>query len=341
MIRFESDYSEGCIPEILKALERSNMEQTPGYGMDFHCENARDLIRKACQAPKADVQFLVGGTQTNITVIASILKPYQGAICPESGHINVHETGALEATGHKCLNLPSKDGKISAKQVEEAILLQKNDASFEHIVQPGLVYISFPTETGLLYSKKELMDLYKVCKKYHIYLFVDGARMGYGLASKKNDLTLRDFAKYSDVFYIGGTKVGALFGEAVVIPNKELQTNFRYHIKQRGGMLAKGRLLGIQFEELFKQNRYFKISKKAAECAELLAKALEDKGYEFAYEPQTNQLFPIMSNKKIKELRKNFAFHTFGSIDKNHSIVRFVTSFLTEKEQVKKLIKEL
>ncbi len=341
MIRFESDYSEGCIPEILTALQKTNTEQTPGYGMDVHCENARDLIKKACKAPKADVHFLVGGTQANVTVIAALLKPYQGAICPESGHINVHETGALEATGHKCLNLPSKDGKISAKQVEEAILLQKNDASHEHIVQPGLVYISFPTETGVLYSKKELIALSKVCRKYHIPLFVDGARMGYGLASKKNDLTLEDFAKYTDVFYIGGTKVGALFGEAVVIPNKQYQENFRYNMKQRGGMLAKGRLLGIQFEELFKQNRYFKISKQAAECAELLAEALEKKGYKFAYEPQTNQLFPIMSNKKIEELRKHFAFLTFGVIDKDHSIVRFVTSFLTTKENVKKLIKEL
>lgn len=341
MIRFESDYSEGCIPEILTALQKTNTEQTPGYGMDVHCENARDLIRKACKAPKADVHFLVGGTQTNTTVIASILKPYQGALCAESGHVNVHETGAIEATGHKCLALPSKDGKITAKQVEDAILAQKNDGSFEHIVQPGLIYISWPTETGVLYSKKELIALSKVARKYDLPLFVDGARLGYGLAAKKNDLTLSDFTKYCDVFYIGGTKVGALFGEAVVITNPKYKENFRYNIKQRGGMLAKGRLLGIQFEELFKQDRYFKISKKAAACAELLADALIKKGYEFAYEPQTNQLFPIMSNTKIAQLRKNFAFHTFGTVDEEHSIVRFVTSFLTEKEQVEKLIKAL
>lgn len=341
MINFESDYTEGCIPEILEALQRTNTEQTGGYGIDPHCENARNLIRKACRAPKAEVQFLVGGTQANMTVIAHGLKPYQGVICADSGHINGHETGAVEATGHKCLSIPSKDGKIYPKEIEELIKFQKDNESYEHIVQPGMVYISFPTETGTLYSKKELTAIYQLCHQYGLYLFVDGARMGYGLAARTNDLTLADFAKLTDVFYIGGTKVGALFGEAVVILNDELKLNFRYSIKEHGGMLAKGRLLGIQFEELFKNNRYLKISKNAAVLAEELAAALKKKGYAFQYKPESNQIFVIMTNAKIKSLRKQFAFHTNGVIDRTHTAVRFVTSFMTTEENVQKLIKAL
>lgn len=341
MIRFESDYSEGCIPEILTALAKTNTEQTPGYGVDKHCNNARKLIQKACHNTNVDVHFLVGGTQANATVIASILKSYQGVICADTGHIHVHETGAVEATGHKCLPIPTKDGKITAKEVEDVILAQKNDASHEHIVQPGMIYISFPTETGTLYTKKELQALYKVAKKYNKPLFVDGARMGYGLMSKRNNLELADFAKYSDVFYIGGTKVGALFGEAVVIVNPALKKDFRYSIKQRGGMLAKGRLLGIQFEELFKENRYFTISKQTMRLAEKLTAAFQKKGYTFYYKPETNQLFPILTNAKAKQLRKHFTFLDFGTVDKNHTICRFVLSFLTTEESVDALIKAL
>ncbi len=341
MINFESDYTEGCIPEILDALVSTNREQTGGYGIDPHCDNARELIRKAFGVPEADVHFLVGGTQANLTVIGSVLKPYQGVLCAESGHINVHETGAVEAIGHKCLALPSKDGTITAEQVEKAILLQKNDESFEHIVQPGMVYISFPTETGTLYSKKQLSDLYRVCRKYGLPLFIDGARLGYGLASSKNDVKIKQIAKLCDVFYIGGTKVGALFGEAVVIVNDSLKKDFRYNIKQRGGMLAKGRLLGIQFEELFRDGRYMKISAHAMKMAEQLEAALTEKGYEFAYRPETNQLFPILTNAKIRKLRKNFAFHTMGVVDEDHTVVRFVTSFMTEPEYVDALIKAL
>lgn len=341
MIRFESDYSEGCIPEILEALSLTNTEQTPGYGMDGHCKNAKKLIKKACKNETVDVHFLVGGTQANATIIAASLRPYQGVICAETGHINVHETGAVEATGHKCLAIPSKDGKIYAKDVEKMILDQKNDASAEHIVQPGMIYISFPTETGTLYSKKELMALSKVSKKYKVPLFVDGARMGYGLMSKSNDLTLNDFTKYSDVFYIGGTKVGALFGEAVVICNEALKKDFRYSIKQHGGMLAKGRLLGIQFETLFKNNTYFEISKKTARQAEKLALAFKKKGYKFFYQPQSNQLFPIISNKKAAELRKQFTFLDFGVVDKNHKVCRFVISFMTKDENIDALIQAL
>ena len=341
MISFQSDYEEGCIPEILEALQNTNYEQTSGYGVDAHCLNAKKLIRKAIKSPRADIEFVVGGTQANLTVISSCLKPYEGVICASSGHINVHETGSIEATGHKCLPIPSKDGKIYARDVEKMILDQKNDASFEHIVKPGMVYISFPTETGTLYSKKELMDIYAITKKYHLYLFVDGARLGYALQAKKNDIAISDLAKYSDVFYIGGTKVGALFGEAIVMTNKDISNEFRYNIKQRGAMLAKGRLLGIQFEELFKEDRYFTISKNAMECAEMLEKGLKKKGYQFAYSCQTNQIFPIMSNKKIKELSKNFRFLTFGVVDENNSIVRLVTSWATKKENVQTFIDAL
>ncbi|NCB34087.1 MAG: aminotransferase class I/II-fold pyridoxal phosphate-dependent enzyme, partial [Erysipelotrichia bacterium] len=334
MINFESDYTEGCIPAILEALEKTNSEQTSGYGEDPHCENARDLIRKACHAPQAEVQFLVGGTQANMTVIAHTLKPYQGVICADSGHINCHETGAVEASGHKCIAIPSSDGKITAAEVEEIILFQKNNESFEHIVQPGMVYLSWPTETGTLYTKKELTALYQLCQKYGLKLFVDGARMGYGLASKNSDLKLSDFAKLTDVFYIGGTKVGALFGEAVVILNDDIKENFRYSIKERGGMLAKGRLLGIQFETLFANNCYLKISKNAAVLAEQLALALKQKGYQFQFKPETNQSFVIMTNAKIRQLRKNFAFHTNGVIDRTHTAARFVTSFMTSEENI-------
>jgi len=341
MINFESDYTEGCIPEILEALSRTNLEQTGGYGTDPHCDHARALIRKACHAPKADVHFLVGGTQANMTVIASALKPYQGVLCADSGHINCHETGAVEATGHKVLALPTADGKITAAQVEEAILRQKNDESFEHIVQPGMVYISFPTETGTLYTRSELAALHEVCARHRIPLFADGARMGYGLAARENDLTLTDFARLTDVFYIGGTKVGALFGEAVVIVNPALKENFRYSIKQRGGMLAKGRLLGIQFEELFKDNRYMKISAHAAGMAEQIAAALAARGYEFQFRPQSNQIFVIMTNRRIEKLRRQFAFHTNGVIDRSHTAIRLVTSFLTTQENVDALIRAL
>ncbi len=341
MFNFESDYTEGCIPEILEALQSTNTEQTGGYGMDPHCDHARALIKKAFGCENADVHFLVGGTQANMTVISSILRPHQGVLCAESGHINCHETGAVEATGHKCLALPSEDGTITAAQVEEAIVRQRDDESYEHIVQPGMVYISFPTETGTLYSKKQLSALYKVCRKYGLPLFIDGARLGYGLASASNDLKPKDIAKLCDVFYVGGTKVGALFGEAVVIVSDDLKKDFRYHIKQRGGMLAKGRLLGIQFEELFKENRYFKISRHAMDMAEQLRKAFEEKGYQFAYRPETNQLFVVLSNTQIKKLRKSFAFHTMGIIDETHSAARFVTSFMTTQEGVDALIKAL
>lgn len=341
MIRFDSDYVEGCIPEILHALTETNEEQTVGYGMDTHCQHARELIQKAIGNETADVHFLVGGTQTNITVITSVLKHYQGAICAESGHINVHETGALEASGHKCLTIPSDNGKITAEQVRDKIEAHYNDPSVEHTVQPGLVYISFPTELGTLYSKKELQDLYQVCQEYNIPLFIDGARLGYALASKKNDMTMKDVADNCDMFYIGGTKVGALFGEAVVITSDLYKKDFRYSIKQHGGMLAKGRLLGIQFEQLFENDMYMKVSHHCMDMAERLTEGLKAKGYSFAFEAETNQLFPIISNEKVAELSREFAFTPWGKYDENHQIIRFVTSFMTKPESVEKLIQSL
>jgi len=341
MIRFDTDYIEGCIPEILEALQRTNEEQTEGYGMDPHCDAARALIRKAIGREDADVHFLVGGTQTNITVIDSILKHYQGAVCAESGHINVHETGALEATGHKCLTLPTKNGTISASQIEQLILDHYSGPSVEHTVQPGIVYISFPTESGTLYSKQQLTDIYAVCRKYDIPLFIDGARLGYGLMARTNDLTIQELANLCDVFYIGGTKIGALFGEAVVILNEKYKKDFRYNIKQRGGMLAKGRMLGIQFEELFKDDRYFAISKHAIDLADKLAQAFKEKGYSFYFPAETNQLFPIMTNEQMAALSKDFIFSTWEKIDEDHTAVRFVTSFMTKEEAVDELIAHL
>ena len=261
MILFTSDYTEGAHPRIIEKLAETNMEQTVGYGEDPYCEAAREAIKKVCDAPDADVHFLVGGTQTNFTVISSILRPFQGVICADSGHINVHETGALEACGHKCLCIETPDGKLTAEQIAAYTDAHFADESFEHMVQPKMVYISNPTEIGTIYKKAELEAIYQVCKKRGLYLFMDGARLGYGLMCKENDLTLSDITANTDVFYIGGTKVGALFGEAVVIRNEELKKDFRYNIKQRGGMLAKGRLLGIQFATLFTGNLYLEISK--------------------------------------------------------------------------------
>lgn len=277
---FYSDYLEGAHQRILDALQASNLDQTPGYGEDTYCAEARQLIKKACEAPGADVHFLVGGTQTNATVISSALRPWQGVLCASSGHIAVHETGAIEHTGHKALTLPAHDGKICASQIAEAIDNHFADCNFEHTVQPGMVYISFPTELGTIYSKQELEDISAVCRERNVPLFIDGARLGYGLTCEACELTLPDIARLADVFYIGGTKQGALFGEAVVITKESLKPCFRYNIKQNGGMLAKGRLLGIQFAELFRDGLYFEIAKGANAQAAKVREALAENGFE-------------------------------------------------------------
>ncbi len=338
MILFSKDYSEGCHENILKALNQTNYVQTDGYGTDEYCEEAKSLIKEACSSPNADIHFLVGGTQTNFTVIASALKPYQGVISAVSGHINVHETGAVEATGHKVIPLPSDDGKITAQQVEECFLKHCNSDSAEHEVQPKMVYISNSTELGTIYTKSELTELSEVCGKYGLYLFLDGARLGYALTCKENDLDLQTIAKLCDVFYIGGTKVGALFGEAVVITNDNLKSDFRYMIKRGGGMLAKGRLLGIQFKELFTDNLYFNIAENANIQAAKIKKALIEKGYSFMSESPTNQLFPVFPDSILEKLSKEFFFELQGKTDENHTAVRICTSWATTDEQTEKLI---
>lgn len=341
MIRFECDYAEGAHPEILKCLVQTNFEQTEGYGDDRHCEHARQIIRRLCDDDRADVHFLVGGTQTNTTVIASVLRPHQGVISADSGHINVHETGAIEATGHKVLALPAHDGKLSAAQVEEAVLAHQNDPNREHTVQPGMVYISQPTECGTLYYKEELQRLSEICRRYGIPLFIDGARLGYALEAETNDLTLPDIARLCDVFYIGGTKVGALFGEAVVILADTLKQDFRYLMKRQGAMLAKGRVLGIQFETLFEDGLYSEISRHAVRMAMKIRDAFEAKGISFLYPSPTNQQFPVLNNTQIATLSEKYAFEYWTKVDMHHTAVRFCTSWATREEDVDALIEDV
>ena len=341
MIYFHNDYSEGCHEKVLQRLIETNMEQTTGYGEDPYCAAAAEKIKACCGRDDIDVHFLVGGTQANLTVIDAALRPHQGALCAVSGHINVHETGAVEATGHKVLPLPSGDAKITAAQVEEAVWAHRNDGSFEHMTQPKLVYISNPSELGTLYTLDELEALSAVCKKLGLYLFLDGARMGYGLMAKDYDVTLADIARLCDVFYIGGTKVGALFGEAVVISNPALKEDFRYIIKQHGGMLAKGRLLGVQFDALFTDNLYFDISAHAVEMADRIRECFDTLGVQYLVPGITNQIFPILSDDLLAELSKNFMFTEMERVDATHRCVRFCTSWATKAENVEALCAEL
>lgn len=341
MIRFECDYLEGAHPRILEKMAETNSTQTAGYGNDPYCDSAKEKIRKLCGDTEADIHFLVGGTQTNCTVISAVLRPYQGVLAAVTGHINVHETGAIEAAGHKVLALPSEDGKITAEQVRKSYEAHWNDTDHEHIVQPGMVYISWPTENGTLYSKEELRNLHDTCKELELPLFMDGARMGYGLMSEINTLTLEDIAALTDVFYIGGTKVGALFGEAVVISDPALKKDFRYLIKQHGGMLAKGRLLGIQFDTLFTDGLYFEIARHADDLAMRLKEAFVKKGYPLRFDSYTNQQFPILPNEHIEQLRKKYSFAFWEAMDDSHSAVRFCTSWATKEEAVSELIRDI
>lgn len=334
---FICDYAEGCHPSILEALSASNLDQTHGYGMDPHCARARTLIQDACAAPHAAVHFLVSGTQTNTTVIASILRPYQGVLCADTGHINCHETGAIEATGHKVLPLPASDGKISAAQVRQAVCAHRSDHAREHTVQPGMVYISHPTEQGTLYSLEELTELSAVCHELGLPLFVDGARLGYGLMSRQSDVTLPDLTRLVDVFYIGGTKVGALFGEAVVITNPALEPDFRYFIKQNGGMLAKGRLLGIQFECLFTDQLYFRLGRHADALAERIRDIFTQAGYPMLCDSPTNQQFPILPDAVYEQLRQTCEGELWAPVDGSHSVYRFCTSWATTSAAVDRL----
>ena len=334
MIYFNSDYLEGAHPSIMKRLAETNMAQSVGYSEDEYCAAAREKIKAACEAPDADVHFLVGGTQTNTTVIASILRPYQGVIAPTTGHINCHETGAIESTGHKVLALPTDNGKITAQQIEEYYLWHHTSPDFEHIVMPGMVYISYPTEGGTIYSKAELTAIYETCQRCGLPLYIDGARMGYGLMSDECDLTLPELARLCDVFYIGGTKVGALFGEAVVVMNPALKKDFRFFMKQRGGMLAKGRLLGIQFDTLFTDDLYLKISRHAIDMAHQIREIFVSDGYPLLFDSPTNQQYPIMPDSELAEIGKNFGYEYWERVDETHSGVRFCASWATTQENV-------
>ena len=337
MIYFNNDYAEGCHPEVLRRLTETNMVQTSGYGKDRYCAAAADKIRNMCKNGSLSVHFLVGGTQANLTVIDAALRPHQCVLCAASGHIHVHETGAVEATGHKVLPLHSPDGKITAGGIRDAVLAHRADEAFEHTVQPKLVYISNPSELGTLYSLAELEDISNTCHELGLFLFLDGARLGYGLTAAKNDVTMQDLARLCDVFYIGGTKVGALFGEAVVISNPILAEDFRYLIKQHGGMLAKGRLLGVQFDALFSDGLYFKIAAHANAMADRIRNTLKELGYPLLIPGTTNQIFPILPDAVLEKLSAHFSFTEQQRVDDTHRAVRFCTSWATTGEQVDKL----
>ncbi len=347
MLRFECDYGEGAAQPVLDLLAKTNLEQTPGYGEDAYCAAAADKIRALCDAPDAAVHFMVGATQANLTIIDAALKPWQGVLCAETGHIHVHETGSVEATGHKCLALPAKAGKITAEQIRAAVAEHRANPSHEHEVQPGMVYLSNPTEVGTLYSKEELTDISAACYELGLYLFVDGARMAYGLTSPANDLSLQDYAALCDVFYLGGTKCGALFGEAVVITNDELKTDFRYAIKQHGGMLAKGRLLGLQFLALLEGedgtgcSPYFSMAARANRQALEIRAAFEAKGVALLHDSPTNQQFFVLPDAWYEALAEKYAMNGMGKPDAGHTAVRICTSWATRPEAVQALLDDL
>ena len=341
MLSFENDYSEGAHPKILQRFIETNMEQVPGYGNDPYCESAKEKIREACNCPEAEIFFLVGGTQTNAVVIDSMLQAYEGVVSAQTGHVNAHEAGAIEYTGHKVLSIPQYEGKMKASDLEAYLKTFWQDESHEHMVFPGMVYISHPTEYGTLYSKQELSDLSAVCRRYEIPLYLDGARLGYGLMSKSTDVTLPDIAELCDVFYIGGTKVGALCGEAVVFTKHNMPKYFVTHVKQHGALLAKGRLAGVQFDTLFTDNLYFEISRHAIEMAELLKQGLAEKGYTFHLDSPTNQQFIVLDDEKYNELQKQVRCCFWEKPDDTHTVVRFATSWATPKENIDKLMELL
>ncbi len=338
MQHFESDYLEGAHPAVLARLAETNLEKTEGYGTDKYCASAREKIKLACDCPQAEVHFLVGGTQTNATVIRALLRPYEGVIAANSGHISVHEAGAIEAGGHKVLTLPHQDGKLMPQTVAQYLETFYRDGNHEHMVFPGMVYISHPTEYGTLYTKEELTELHALCRMYDIPLYLDGARLAYALASKQTDVTLADIAKLCDIFYIGGTKCGALFGEAVVIPTPQRIPHFFTIIKQQGALLAKGRLLGVQFEALFQDGLYEKIGAHAIEMAELLKEGLHRKGYTFYLKSPTNQQFLTLENSRLEKLSEQVCYSFWESADENHTIIRLATSWATRKEDVEALL---
>ncbi|MDO4419021.1 MAG: low specificity L-threonine aldolase, partial [Ruminococcus sp.] len=338
MFSFESDYTEGAHPLILDALVRTNMEQLSGYGFDKYCSSAKEKIRKACGIDDAEVFFISGGTQTNQIVIDTVLNPYEGVISTTTGHIEGHEAGAVEFTGHKVLTVPHHMGKMDVADLKNLLESFYGDDNHDHMVFPGMVYISHPSEYGTLYTLDELTKLSKICKEYNIPLFLDGARLGYGLMSQGTDVTLKDIARLCDIFYIGGTKVGALCGEAVVFTHNNAPKHFFTSIKQHGALLAKGRLLGVQFDTLFTDDLYFKISKNAIDKADRMRLAFKEKGYKFFINTITNQIFIVLENTKMQELKKSVSFGFWEKYDDNHTVVRFASSWATTDEAVDKLI---
>lgn len=330
MFSFANDYSEGAHPKVLDLMIKSNLEQNIGYGKDIHSDKAREYIKELINNKKADIHFIPGGTHANLLAISSFLRPHQAVIAADTGHITSNETGAIEATGHKVISLPGKDGKLTPENINQALELY----SKEHRPQAKMVYISNSTEIGTIYTKRELTDISELCKEKGLILFLDGARLGSALASKINDLSFKDIAQLTDVFYIGGTKNGALLGEALVIIKNDLKEDFRYLLKQKGAMLAKGFLLGIQFEALFQDNLFFELANDANEKAEQIAESLKKHGYSFLTEPCSNQVFPILPNELIEKLSKEFSFIVIENIDDKHSAIRFVTSWATTQESV-------
>ena len=338
MYRMNSDYTEGCLEAVLNKLIETNMDQTNGYGEDPYTYEAKELVKKTFACPDALVQFLIGGTQANFVLICSALRPHQAVIATNLSHIATHEAGAIEHTGHKVLEQPSDDGKLTAEQVEAAYQTYALDPNRPHWAQPKLVYVSQPTETGSLYSKKELNDIYKVCQEHDLYLYVDGARLAYAFGSEENDLAIEDLAKTCDAFYAGGTKCGLLFGEAMVIINDKLKEDFFSIAKQNGGILAKGRLLGVQFGEVFRDGLYFEIGKKACSQAARIRKAIEERGIKLVTYTPTNQIFIDITKEQYEKLSTEFALSHTGYLPNGNYSVRICTSWATKDEEVEKII---
>lgn len=337
MVHFSNDYSKGIHPQILKKLEEVNTDAFAGYGMDTYSASATEKIRQACNCPEADIYYLIGGTQVNSTVIATMLKPYEGVIAAETGHIYVHEAGAVEYTGHKVLAIPHHNGKIDTDELRNYLTGFYEDGNHTHMVYPGMVYISHPTEYGTLYTAKELERIYGVCKEFRIPLFVDGARLGYGLMSNDTDVSLEYLAHHCDVFYIGGTKVGAMFGEAVVFPRNNAPEHFYTMTKQHGALLAKGWLTGLQFDALFTDDLYYKISKNAIDTAELLKKVLQKHGLSFYIQSPTNQQFVIVTEAFLQSLQEQVSVSFWEKLKDGRVVIRFATSWYTTEEDIKRL----
>ncbi|MCC2127268.1 threonine aldolase family protein [Hominiventricola filiformis] len=338
MLSFQNDYQEGAHEKILARLIETNLEPLSGYGSDLYCESAKKKIQTACDCPEADVWFLTGGTQTNQTIIDTMLEPYEGVVSAETGHVASHEAGAIEYSGHKVLTIPQHEGKIDAAELETFLRKFWEDGNHEHMVFPGMVYISHPTEYGTLYTKVELENLSAICDAYQIPLFLDGARLGYGLAASDTDVTLPDIARCCHVFYIGGTKVGALCGEAVVFTRHNTPKHFLTRIKQHGALLAKGRLIGIQFDTLFTDNLYFEIGKHAIAMAELLKKGLADNDIPLYLNSPTNQQFLLLTDEQAERLKHDVVYSFWEKPDEDHTVIRLVTDWATTEAQVLELV---